>query len=156
MHHHRACRQARPGDGHSMRTGALAAALFAATALLLAPQAREAVREAATDRLMQVVPRPEMAPSPVVTVAVGEADLAALGPWPWPRGRFATLIARLTEAGAAAIALDIAFVEPAAEDAALAGALADAPAVLGLLAGGAPPPKGVGLGLLGAPHLHEP
>jgi adenylate cyclase len=138
-----------------MRTGALAAALFAATALLLAPQAREAVREAATDRLMHFVPRPEMAPSPVVTVAVGEADLAALGPWPWPRGRFATLIARLTEAGAAAIALDIAFVEPAAEDAALAGALADAPAVLGLLAGAAPLQKGFGLAILGAPNLQE-
>ena len=138
-----------------MRTGALAAAFLAATALLLAPQACEAVREAATDRLMHFVPRPEMAPSPVVTVAVGEADLAALGPWPWPRGRFATLIARLTEAGAAAIALDIAFVEPAAEDAALAGALTRAPAVLGLLAGAAPLPKGFGLAILGTPNLQE-
>jgi adenylate cyclase len=61
---------------------------------------------------------------------------------------------QLAEAGAAAVALDIAFVEPAAEDARLAAAPAEAPAVLGLLAGAAPPPPhGFGIALTGRPDL---
>src|SRR5690349_12252557 len=119
-----------------MRAGAAAAAGLVLVALL-APAPREALREAATDLLMRLVPRPEAAPPPVLAVAVGDAELEALGPWPWPRARFAALTARLAEAGAAAIAFDIAFVEPAPDDAEFAAALGAAPAVLGLLAGAA-------------------
>ena len=101
-----------------MRSGTLAAALLAVMALL-APTAREAVRETATDQLMRLVPRPEAAPPPVLAFAVGESDLVELGPWPWPRERFAALTTTLAGAGAAAIGFDIAFVEPAAGDVAL-------------------------------------
>jgi adenylate cyclase len=134
-----------------VRAGALAAAVLAGAALLFAPAAADKAREAATDALMRLVPRPERSPAPVVAVAVGEADLAELGPWPWPRGRIALLLRRLTEAGAAAVGLDIVFVEPAQGDAALAEALSASPAVLGLLAGAAPPPRSFGVALVGAP-----
>jgi adenylate cyclase len=136
-----------------MRAGALAAALLAGTALLFAPALADRAREAATDMLMRLVPRPEPSSAPVVAVAIGETDLARLGPWPWPRERMAALVARVTEAGAAAVGLDIVFVEPAPADAELAQALAASPAVLGLLAGAAPPPHGFGVALLGAPDL---
>lgn len=117
-----------------MRAGA-AAGFLLATAMLLAPGLVEPAREAATDLLMRAVPRPEAGRDPVVlVVAAGEADMAALGPWPWPRDRWAALVTRLAEAGAVAIALDLTFVEPAPEDAALTAALAAAPAVVGLLA----------------------
>ena len=48
----------------------------------------------------------------VVIVGIDEASLARLGRWPWPRSRLATLIDHLTEAGAAAIGLDIVFDQP--------------------------------------------
>src|SRR5215211_7496567 len=99
-----------------MKAGALAAAVLAGAALLIAPGAADEVREAATDVLMRLVPRPEPFPAPVVAVAVGEEDLAEFGPWPWPRRQMATLVTRATEAGAAAVGLDIAFVEPAPAD----------------------------------------
>ena len=137
--------------------GGVAAGLLLAAAALALPDAAERAREAATDALMVVAPRPDPTgggASPVVAVQVGEADLEALGPWPWPRSRWAALVARLTEAGAVAVALDVAFVEPAEGDAALSAALSAAPAVLGLLAGrGAAPASGFGVALLGAPDL---
>lgn len=136
-----------------MKAGTLAAAILAGAALLLAPAAADKAREAATDTLMRLVPRPEQSPAPVVAVAVGEADLAELGPWPWPRRRMAALLARITDAGAAAVGLDIVFVEPAPADADLTEALTASPAVLGLLAGAAPPPRGFGVALVGASEL---
>ncbi len=85
-----------------MRAGALAAAVLAGAALLVAPAATDEAREAATDALMRFVPRPEPSPAPVVAVAVAEEDLAEFGPWPWSRRQMAALVARATEAGAAA------------------------------------------------------
>jgi len=136
-----------------VRAGAFAAALLAGAALLLAPAAADRARAAATDVLMRLVPRPEHSPAAVAAVAVGEADLVELGPWPWPRGRMAALTTRLAEAGAAAVGFDIAFVEPAPADTDLAAALAASPAVLGLLAGAAPPPRGFAVAQVGAPEL---
>ena len=64
-----------------MRAGALAAALLAGAALLLAPGTAQEAREAVADALTRlVVPRPEAGTAPVVAVAVGGAELAALGP----------------------------------------------------------------------------
>jgi adenylate cyclase len=137
-----------------MKTGAAASVLLAAAALAF-PAATAALHEGATDALMRTLaPRPAAEAPPVAMVAIGEADLATLGPWPWPRARIAALVARIAEAGAAAVALDIAFAEPSPDDPALAAALADAPAVLALLAGGAPAaPRGFGVALLGMPDL---
>lgn len=138
-----------------MRAGAFAAAILAGAALLLVPAAADEAREAATDMLMRLVPRPEESPAPVVAVAVGEADLAEFGPWPWPRGRLAAVLAGAAEAGAVAIGIDIVFVEPAPGDADLAGVLAASPAVLGLLAGAAPAPRGFGVALVGAADMPD-
>jgi adenylate cyclase len=49
---------------------------------------------------------------PVVIVDIDEASLRAFGQWPWPRTQLAELVARLQEAGAAAIAFDILLTEP--------------------------------------------
>ncbi len=43
----------------------------------------------------------------IVIVAVDEASLQQLGAWPWPRSYVATLVDRLSEAGAKVIALDL-------------------------------------------------
>ncbi len=65
----------------------------------------------------------------IVIVAIDEQSLRELGRWPWSRHVHADLIRKLAAAGARAIALDIAFAEPAADDPAadadLAAALAE-------------------------------
>lgn len=48
----------------------------------------------------------------VVVVDIDDVSLAALGQWPWPRYRVASLIQRIHQAAPAAIALDILFPEP--------------------------------------------
>lgn len=137
-----------------VRAGAFAAALLAGAGLLW-PGVAEEARHAAADLLGSVVPRPARDASPVLAVGVTEADLAAYGPWPWPRDRLARLIERLAEADAAAVALDIALPEPAPGDAELRAALAAAPAVLGMLAGQGALPAGFGIALFGAPGLSD-
>lgn len=59
----------------------------------------------------------------IVIVAIDEASLTELGRWPWPRSLHAALLDRLHEAGSRAVALDIIFTEPSADDARLATAL---------------------------------
>ncbi|QBK31526.1 CHASE2 domain-containing protein [Roseitalea porphyridii] len=77
----------------------------------------------------------------VAIVAIDEATLAEHGRWPWPRERVGALVATVANSGAAAIGLDLLFPEPdaspggAASDAALADALAAAPAVLAMTLG---------------------
>ncbi len=67
-------------------------------------------------------------PDDIVIVAIDQASLAEIGRWPWPRRVHAELVERLAAAGTRAVALDIAFTEPArtdpAGDAALARAIA--------------------------------
>ena len=48
----------------------------------------------------------------MVIVDIDEASLQALGQWPWPRTLLAELVARLQQAGAAAIAFDVIMAEP--------------------------------------------
>jgi PAS domain S-box-containing protein len=79
------------------------------------------------------------APLDVVIVAIDEASIAALGRWPWPRAVHASLLDRLREDGARAVALDILFTEPDSNspegDVALARAMERGPpTVLPLLA----------------------
>ncbi len=52
------------------------------------------------------------APADVLVVAIDDASIAALGRWPWPRAVHASLLDRLREDGARAVALDILFTEP--------------------------------------------
>ncbi len=135
-----------------MRAGALAAALLVA-ASLVAPRIADRARDAATDLMVQAVPRPPDGATPVVIVAVDAQSLAAHGSWPWPREGLARLVAAVAAQRPAAIALDVALPDPAPGDAALAAALAAAPVVQAVLAGTAPPPPGPGLVVLGTPDL---
>ncbi|NSW55819.1 MAG: adenylate/guanylate cyclase domain-containing protein [Armatimonadetes bacterium] len=48
----------------------------------------------------------------IVIVAVDDNSLTRVGPWPWPRERYARLIEVLREAGARVIAFDILLAEP--------------------------------------------
>jgi len=59
----------------------------------------------------------------ILIVAIDDASLTRLGRWPWPRSVHAALLDRLREAGAAGVALDIIFSEPATGDAQLAAAM---------------------------------
>jgi diguanylate cyclase (GGDEF)-like protein/PAS domain S-box-containing protein len=66
--------------------------------------------------------------SNVVLVAIDPRSLDALGVWPWPRGYHATVLERLTDAGARRVGFDIDFSSRSdpEEDAELARALAEA------------------------------
>lgn len=52
------------------------------------------------------------APEDVLIVAIDDASIAALGRWPWSRAVHASLLDRLRDCGARAVALDILFTEP--------------------------------------------
>src|SRR4051812_47165905 len=64
------------------------------------------------DWYQRIDPRAWNPQSPVRIVAVDDESLARIGQWPWSRTTIATLITRLGELGAAAIAVDIVFAEP--------------------------------------------
>ena len=63
--------------------------------------------------------RPPLAPDPrLLLVEVNDESLQRLGPWPWPRERWAALVDRLASAGVRAIVCDVFFPErtaPAAD-----------------------------------------
>jgi CHASE2 domain-containing sensor protein/signal transduction histidine kinase len=63
-------------------------------------------------------------PSDVIIIAIDEASLDRIGPWPWPRAVHADAIDRLSAAGARVIGYDVLFVEPGGDDAALSAAIA--------------------------------
>jgi adenylate cyclase len=71
-------------------------------------------------------------PADLVIVAVDDETVRQAGRYPLPRGVMASLVTNIAAQKPKALALDILFVEagPAEEDAALARALADAPAVI--------------------------
>lgn len=71
----------------------------------------QVLREIAFDFYQRLHPRPA-ADFPVRVIDIDEKALTALGQWPWPRDRLATLTDRLGELGAAAIGFDVLFPEP--------------------------------------------
>ncbi len=75
---------------------------------------------------LTVLTTPGAGDSPIVIVGIDEPTFAELDlQWPWPRQAHAELIDALSRAGAAVIAFDVVFSEPAGpeEDDALAGAI---------------------------------
>ena len=68
-------------------------------------------RRAVFDYYQRIAPR-TWQDTPVRIVDIDDASLARLGQWPWPRSQVAALVTRLSQAGAAAIVLDIVFAEP--------------------------------------------
>ena len=62
---------------------------------------------------MRFLTRQRIAPGPEVVLAViDEKTVAREGKWVWPRSKIATLVNKLSEAGARTIAFDIGFLEP--------------------------------------------
>lgn len=63
----------------------------------------------------------------LLVVAIDDASLQQVGPWPWPRSTHARLLDRLTAAGSRRVALDLVLSEPdrrdSAQDAELAAAI---------------------------------
>jgi CHASE2 domain-containing sensor protein len=57
------------------------------------------------DRVMRATPAPSTAD--VAIVAIDDASISKLGEWPWPRDVHASLIARLTTAGARVVAFSV-------------------------------------------------
>ena len=82
----------------------LAAAMVATSLWQDAPAAR--LDRALLDRLLVHAASGVQAPDAVV-VDIDEVSLAAVGQWPWPRYRLATLIERVAAQHPAAIALDV-------------------------------------------------
>ncbi|CAN5511376.1 CHASE2 domain-containing protein [soil metagenome] len=106
----------------------LTGVLVAAMALT---RATDRIDNAAYDALVGL-----RAPPPsdrIIIVAIDDASIAAIGPWPWPRRIHAQAIERIAAARPAAIAYDVLFTEAGADDALLATALRKAPVVLPVL-----------------------
>lgn len=85
---------------------------FALVLLLLADGAAlQLLRNYQFDQFQRWHPR-SAAVQPVRIVDIDEASLQRLGQWPWSRSQLATLLDRLSAAGARVVAFDVAFAEP--------------------------------------------
>ncbi|MEO1490679.1 MAG: adenylate/guanylate cyclase domain-containing protein [Pseudomonadota bacterium] len=71
----------------------------------------QTVNETVFDQFQNWKPREYNPDSPVRVIDIDDRSLAEFGQWPWPRTYMAEMLRRLTNAGVAAIALDITFVE---------------------------------------------
>ncbi|MCY4237742.1 MAG: adenylate/guanylate cyclase domain-containing protein [Rhodospirillaceae bacterium] len=69
------------------------------------------LRLAVFDMYQRIKPR-YYEQAPVRVIDIDNESLRRLGQWPWPRTRIATLVERLSEFGAAAVAFAIVFAEP--------------------------------------------
>jgi serine phosphatase RsbU (regulator of sigma subunit) len=111
--------------------------VLAACALLLALDLPGLApwREPLFDAYQKLMPR-SRASAPAVIVEIDEQALEARGQWPWPRPVVADLLRGISDAGPAAIGVDLLFVEPDRStpggDAALAQALQGKKVVLGI------------------------
>ncbi|MDQ4135534.1 MAG: adenylate/guanylate cyclase domain-containing protein [Pseudomonadota bacterium] len=70
-----------------------------------------ALRDHTFDFFQRLTPR-TYGDLPVRVVDIDDASLSEIGQWPWPRTQVAALVRRLTELGAATVALDIILAEP--------------------------------------------
>lgn len=77
------------------------------------PQLIQELRLKVFDGYQSIKPR-EFKPdeTPARIVDIDEESLKRFGQWPWPRPLLATLVERLTQAGAALIVFDVVFAEP--------------------------------------------
>ncbi|MBX6322271.1 MAG: adenylate/guanylate cyclase domain-containing protein [Rhodospirillaceae bacterium] len=71
----------------------------------------EQVRHLVFDSYQRLAPRP-YEEAPVRIADIDEESLKRLGQWPWPRSLLARLVDRLSELGAAAVAIDVLLAEP--------------------------------------------
>lgn len=71
----------------------------------------DAVRTSLFEAYSWDLKRPAQTDATVVVIDVDDASIANIGQWPWPRGRLAEMVSMARNAGAAAIAFDMAFPE---------------------------------------------
>jgi adenylate cyclase len=101
------------GRGHLLgpRLAGLASAALALALIFQQPGLVNVARDRLFDSFQRLDPRP-YEQTPVRVVEIDDAALEKYGQWPWPRHRFATIVDRLNEAGAAAIVFDVILAEP--------------------------------------------
>lgn len=90
--------------------GFLGAAL-ALAAVFSEPAIFDIARDRVLDQFQRLAPR-SYDRDPVRIVEIDDDALDTYGQWPWPRHRFAAIVDRLNDAGAAAIVIDIILAEP--------------------------------------------
>ena len=101
------------------------------------------------DRLALLRPTPPA--KELVIIAIDDRSLARLGRWPWSRDLHAQLLDRLAQARPKAVVYDVLFLEPTAQDAALAAAMGRVPTLLPLSMQ-APGPNGAPFALVRPPQ----
>lgn len=89
----------------------LAVLLGLLVVFLFDPMPVQKVRNAVFDQYQRWHPR-HYQEAPVRIVDLDEESLARIGQWPWPRTEVAALVAKLEQAGAAAVVFDVLFAEP--------------------------------------------
>ncbi len=102
------------GGGRNIFGPRLAGLIGAGLALALVfqqPALVNTARDRLFDQFQRLSPR-EYETDPVKVVEIDDAALEKYGQWPWPRHRFATMVDKLNEAGAAAVVFDVIFAEP--------------------------------------------
>ncbi|HSG77809.1 MAG TPA: CHASE2 domain-containing protein [Burkholderiales bacterium] len=93
------------------RAGPLALVIALLLVLASEPPFVFGLRHALFDGYQRLFPR-ERISAPAVIVAIDEQALERHGQWPWPRTRVAQLLAGISDAGPAAIGVDLLFAEP--------------------------------------------
>jgi adenylate cyclase len=93
----------------------------ALVATLVLTRITERLDDIVYDRALSASKRPP--PDDIVVIAIDNRSLQAIGRWPWPRSIHAQLLDRLAEAHPRAVGYDVLFVEPSADDTALAEAV---------------------------------
>lgn len=93
------------------RIAGVVGALLALGLVFQQPALVNIARDRVFDQFQRLAPR-DNAASPVRVVEIDDEALERYGQWPWPRHKFANLVDRLNEAGAAAVVFDVIFAEP--------------------------------------------
>lgn len=93
------------------RIAGLLGAALALAAVFTEPALINIARDRVFDQYQRLAPRAYNA-DPVRVIEIDDAALEKYGQWPWPRHRFAALVDKLEEAGAAAIVFDVILAEP--------------------------------------------
>ncbi|NLI15753.1 MAG: CHASE2 domain-containing protein [candidate division Zixibacteria bacterium] len=89
--------------------------LFIITIYLDQPRMFQSIETAIFDKLFELRGKKQI-PDDIQIVAIDDASLKELGPWPWHRGKLATLIEKLSEQQPKVILLNLALPEDARED----------------------------------------
>ena len=96
---------------------------------------RVAVQNLLFDEFQRWRPRVYAELPPIRVVEIDDASIAKLGRWPWPRARLGEMIAKIADAGAAVVAIDVLLYDPGdpQDDEKFVQAIQGRPVVLGQL-----------------------